>query len=195
MKVTTTHLSWLNELPGNPLVVAEIKEKSPFNPAYKAPHRYHQFEICEEVGDIISVHTNPDWGGSFEWLAEVRKMTIKPILAKGFHPSIMDVQRALDNGADYVLTVGWCPESDYDARAKIWHECESIHELLNSPAGYRVWNVRNPRTGAKRLVDIDYVYEKMDGDWLCRASCISGPEDVRHAYNAVLIGEGLYKSK
>ena len=63
-------------------IIAEVKDKSPFG--WRNPYsRQHQWDICQRVGDMISIHTDPRWGGSWEWLSEACLTSEKPILAKG----------------------------------------------------------------------------------------------------------------
>ncbi len=201
--MTTSHLNWLRELPGRPLVVAEIKQRSPYG--WVNPYSVEgQLDICEAVGDIISVHTNPLWGGSWSHLSLIRSMTRKPILAKGFHDTIHDVQRALDCGADHVLTVGWHPGGELGKRC--WFEVETLDQLRSAyPRVKAVWNARDPRTGAMRPLrgraDVtvhvrganDYrARPDVPKPWLCQASHIRGPQDVVPGMDAILIGEGLY---
>ncbi len=97
-------------MPRKPIIVAEVKERSPFGFVNPLP-RIEQLRLCESVGDVISIHTNELWGGSWEWLQEARKLTNKPILAKGFHDTQADVDRVFSYGIDYVLTVGWWPDN------------------------------------------------------------------------------------
>ena len=190
-------VDWLKDIPGNPLIVAEVKDRTPFDPNYKVPDRYVQLKICEEVGDIISIHTNPLWGGSYEWLAEVCKRVKKPVLAKGFHSTVSEVDRAIECGATYVLTVDYFPGEGYENIC--WHECGSLHQLAISDASYRVWNSRDPHTGKpKNIPETEIVKanrwhkENRDG-WLCRASNITEPEDVNFECSALLISRGLYQ--
>lgn len=171
------------------MVVGEVKEKSPFG--YKsALTRYQQLEWLDGWADVISIHTNPMWGGSFDWLKEARTLTKKPILAKGFHDTIFDVETALACGANYILTVGWCPNK------LCWHECETVDELFESQASMVVWNARNPRTGELRkekLNDIVNINKcKLNHSPICQASRITKASDVNPSVEAVLIGEGLY---
>lgn len=194
----TKDLSWLRQLPDRPLVVAEVKPRSPFgwvNPLSVEA----QMKLCREVGDIISVHTNPLWGGSWDLLAEVCKWADRPVLAKGFHDTVHDVRRALDCGATYVLTVGWHPGGELGKRC--WFEVENRYQLTNAPeAEWIVLNARCPRTGGRRGVDawndtaVDRVLTSPDrlGHRICQASMIRGPQDVHPLANAILIGEGLY---
>lgn len=181
-------LSWLRTLPGRPLVVAEVKSRSPYgwvNPLSVS----EQLAICEEAGDITSIHTNPLWGGSWEWLAEVCRRSKKPVIAKGFHDTVYDVQRARDCGATYVLTVGWHPSGELGRHC--WHEAESMDQLRNTDAHRVVWNSRNPRTGKQSWYTPE-AGRAMRKGWLCQASNIRGPGDVVAGMDAILIGEGLY---
>ncbi len=186
-------LSWLRKLPGRPLIVAEIKQLSPYGWVNPLPCWEDQLAICEKVGDVISVHTDPLWGGSWEHLRAVRDRTNKPILAKGFHNTVPDVQRALDYGATFVLTVGWWPGGKLGPYC--WHEVESVFELMESEALQCVWNSRDPRTGQPRRgspSDVRMANDARPHDWLCQASHIRKPGDVVPGMNAILIGEGLY---
>ncbi len=189
-----SHLNWLRELPGKPLIVAEIKTRSPYGFVNRFTGWKKQLEICEAVGDIISVHTNELWGGSWTMLESVRAYTAKPILAKGFHDTVHDVQRAFEAGADYCLTVGWYPGGE----PRCWHEVETRDQLVNSFAPWVVLNSRNPRTGERRTGYPDTgaarVLSSVDriGRKICQASNIRGPQDVVPGVDAILIGEALY---
>jgi hypothetical protein len=185
-------LDWLRNLPGSPTVVAELKTRSPYG--WFNPHSLElSLQRCHRVGDILSVHTDPLWGGSFHHLQVMVRQTKLPVLAKGFHPTVAHVARAFEAGATYCLTVGWWPGGELGKRC--WHECETLEELSLSPAHYRVWNRRNPRTGETRPQRPDEVAhaQAAGGQWLCLASKIRGPEDVNVPCQAVLIGEGLYE--
>lgn len=173
-------------IPPGIIRVFEVKECSPFG--WVSPlDKYTMLKICEG-GDIISIHTNPLWGGSWEWLEEARKLTTKPILAKGFHDTITDVRRAFNCGANHVLTVGWWPGDD-----RCWHECESLDELRESCAAKTVWNARNPRTGEKRHETIQQARGARPLNFLCQASGIMNENDIGPV-DAVLIGAGLYQA-
>ncbi len=189
------HLNWLRELPGKPTVVAEVKMQSPYgwvNPTKKL--WWDAFLLCREVGDVISVHTDALWGGSFSDIESARQETDKPILAKGFHPTVKHVEKALAAGATFVLTVGWWPGGKLGPYC--WHEAESMLELMDSEAIQCVWNARDPRTGQPRRgapADVQMANEaRRGGEWLCQASHIRGPADVVPGMDAILIGEGLY---
>jgi hypothetical protein len=186
----TKDLSWLRTLPGHPLVVAEIKQRSPFTGWVNPLPWRDQLAICEQVGDIISVHTDEMWGGSWRHLVDVRMATSKPILAKGFHPSETHVKACLDilDSNDSVLTVGW-DGGQYAARC--WMECETVEQLIETASERVVWNRRCPRTGAKSEVRPAKARALRDG-WLCQASHITAPQDVVPLMEAILIGQGLY---
>lgn len=192
--MTHPHLSWLRALPGRPTVVAEIKRRSPYGWVNPLPWEC-QLAICEEIGDIISVHTSELWGGGWLHLEAVRRRTKKPILAKGFHPCEADVKCSLDCGAEKVLTVGW---DGGQYRDRCWFEVETRDQLINAPkGGWIVLNARNPRTGeARTSLDLKpgKVVSSVDsmGHWICQASGIKGPEDVAEGVDAILIGQGLY---
>lgn len=166
------------------LKIFEVKEKSPFGWESRFS-KYHMLKVCE-TGDIISIHTNPLWGGSFEWLEEARSLTNKPILAKGFHCTQAEVDKAYSCGADYVLTVGWWNGDD-----KCFHECESLDELSQSNAKWTVWNSRDPRTGKIKLETIKEARGVRIGN-LCQASNIKSRKDIHEAVDAVLVGQALY---
>lgn len=192
----STTLDWLRTLRSQPigtrpLIVAEIKQRSPYG-WVNSLWWERQLDLCEEVGDIISAHTDELWGGSLFHLAAVRRKTSKPILAKGFHPTVAHVKQALevlDPSTDWVLTVGWDGGS---LRGRCWYEVESLDDLRHAHPDQRcVWNARNPRTGERRMpsaLEATVVW----GGWLCQASLIRGPQDVVPSVDAILIGEGLY---
>lgn len=95
------------------IVIAEVKTCSPSG--YKSDKSWRElFELANGVGDIISVHTDQRWDGSFELIAKAKKLTSKPVLAKGIHDSDVQVQAALRHGADYVLVVGRLPSVHQD---------------------------------------------------------------------------------
>lgn len=187
-------LMWLQKLPNKPMIIAEIKRMSPYG-WVNGKTTAEQLAICEQFGDVISVHTSEYWGGSWGHLKMIRRMTAKPILAKGFHPTIMDVKTALDYGADYVLTVGWWPSCTLGE--KCWHEIESLSQMLNTEAATVVVNARCPRTGGKNphgtnigeVVKYNNPYRKR----LIQASHIRGPGDVHPKADGILIGQGLFE--
>jgi indole-3-glycerol phosphate synthase len=125
-------------------IVAEVKSHSPFG--WHSKHSWDQlFEIADSIGDIISIHTDPRWHGSFELVAKARKLTTKPILAKGIHSSDDQITQALESGANYVLVVGRVPKNHLK---KCWIEPNSIKRLQDLlPEQKVVWNARDLSTG------------------------------------------------
>jgi hypothetical protein len=171
------------------LIIAEVKDKSPFG--WRNPlARERQWELCQRVGDMVSVHTDPRWGGSWEWLRKACLQSTKPILAKGFHSTPEDVQRALDCGADAVLTVGWWPEGN----PRCWQECTSLEQLRTSRAGRVFWNSRDPVSGKTRPESWAQAREARKG-WLGQASRIRSAADIAPNADAILVGEGLYQGR
>ena len=63
-------------------IIAEVKTQSPFG-FRSDKNRDELFAVANQIGDIISIHTDPRWGGSFELVKKARALTKKPILAKG----------------------------------------------------------------------------------------------------------------
>lgn len=168
-------------------VIGEVKTKSPYGYEASYPWAFMLEKlIVHPAIDIVSIHTNPLWGGSWEQLKTARELTRKPILAKGFHDTIADVKAAFDHGADYCLTVGWWPDDD-----RCWFEYEHLDQLSYIPAKRVVFNARDPRTGWKRPWVVNRTRAIHPG-WLCQASMIRTVTDVHPAVDAVLIGEALW---
>ncbi len=172
-------------------IIAEVKTLSPFG--WRSDKSWDElFELANEIGDIISVHTDPRWGGSFELIKEARKMTSKPILAKGIHAVDTDIELALQSGADYVLVVGRKPKIHLD---KCIIEPNSLYELSDLPNDTKaVWNSRDLTTGGLKKDTFDDAREVFSG-WLCQASNISSPKDISKRADAVLIGTHLENFK
>jgi indole-3-glycerol phosphate synthase len=190
-----------------PIFIAEIKTQSPFG--YRSKDSFISLmDLALEHGDWISVHTNALWGGDFQALSFVRKFTNKPILAKGIHPTDKDIQRALDYGADYVLVVDRIPE-DYNLHEKCLFECSYLNEFKKMVEDTHfhfqkhVYNFRHLRTGQpKKIQGIDtYLkfkpinpqFAPLDKLWICQASGIEKPTDVREGVSAYIVGEHLSK--
>lgn len=56
-------------------IVAEVKTESPFG--FRSDKSWQElFDLAEALGDIISIHTDPRWGGSFELLKKARTLTL-----------------------------------------------------------------------------------------------------------------------
>jgi indole-3-glycerol phosphate synthase len=170
-------------------IIAEVKTKSPFG--WHSNKSWDElFQIAEEVGDMISIHTDPRWGGSFELLARAVSLTKKPVLAKGIHSDDADVVRALDMGAARVLVV-----SNRVIRADLLDSClvepATIEDLKRlSPDIKAVWNSRDLGTGGLKAESFSAARAAFGG-WLCQASNITKLADIHPEANAVLIGEHL----
>jgi indole-3-glycerol phosphate synthase len=168
-------------------IIAEVKTESPFG--FKSEKTWDElFEIAEKVGDIISIHTDKRWGGSFDLIKKARALTSKPILAKGIHKTDAEIERALNAGADYVLVVGRIPQIHLN---KIFLEPLTLKELEKIPVGLKVvWNTRDLETGELKKETFEEARKIFKG-WLCQASNIKTLADVKEGADAVLVGEHL----
>lgn len=168
-------------------IIAEVKTQSPFG--YIAEQAWDElFRVAEEIGDIISIHTDPRWGGSFEILKRARSLTKKPILAKGIHATDDEVVRALEAGADWVLVVGRMPKVHVE---KCLLEPLTLRELASIPQNLRVvWNARDLADGKSKAETFIQARELFSG-WLCQASHIRTIADIQEGANAVLVGTHL----
>jgi indole-3-glycerol phosphate synthase len=168
-------------------VIAEVKTESPYG--YAARNEWDElFELAERIGDIVSVHTDPRWGGSFELVRKARNLTSKPILAKGIHKDDSEIEKALEAGADYVLVVGRIPGVHVEA---CMIEPLTLAQLASLPQGTRaVWNSRDLETGGLKKEGFEEA-RRIWGGWLCQASNISSVADIKEGADAVLVGERL----
>lgn len=168
-------------------LIAEVKTQSPFG--FSSQKSWEElFSVANAVGDMLSIHTDARWGGSFELLRHARRLTQKPILAKGIHATDDEVQRAIDAGADFVLVVGRITEI-YQERCLI--EPYTITELQTIPSYLRaVWNSRDLRTGGLKTETFTDARNAFSG-WLCQASNIESMSDVDARADAVLVGTQL----
>lgn len=166
---------------------AEVKTRSPFG--YVSENTWDElFEIATGIGDGISIHTDPRWGGSFELLKKARSLTNKPILAKGIHESDADIARALTLGADWVLVVGRIP-ARYAERCLI--EPRTLEELEAIPQHLRaVWNARDLNDGSAKQALFEDARNVCTG-WLCQASYVRDVADIKEGADAVLVGTHL----
>jgi indole-3-glycerol phosphate synthase len=167
--------------------IAEVKTSSPFG--WSSDRSWRElFELANKYGDIISIHTDERWGGSFELLEQARRLTTKPILAKGLHEDDTLVMRALEAGADWVLVVGRVPAVNL-ARCMI--EPRSLQELGDIPKDAKaVWNSRDLDTGGLKSESFEQARNTWGG-WLCQASNIRTIEDVQPGADAILVGGHL----
>lgn len=196
-----------------PIFIAEVKTASPFDAGRMRdwPQRrsFHDLaELAVKHGDWISVHTNPLWGGCFEAIEYVRRLTDKPILAKGIHGRNDDIMRAFDCGANYVLCVDraiWGFDEEHIFR-NYQNGIGIIHELSRLdvvPAEFIDWanlrgkrflyNRRDLRTGLHRS---DHVWADFRAKckWLGGASTIHVPKNVEQLFpgcDAFIVGSHL----
>ncbi len=170
-------------------IIAEVKTQSPFG--WKSNDTWDElFEIANQHGDMLSIHTDSRWGGSFELLEKARTMTKKPILAKGIHASDEEIAQALACGADWVLVVGRIPQI-YPEKCLI--EPNSIQELLSIPQNLRVvWNQRDLTNGLTKVETFAEARKVFNG-WLCQASFVEKISDIQEGADAVLVGTNLKK--
>lgn len=168
-------------------IIAEVKTHSPFG--WTSNHTWDElFKVADKIGDIISIHTDSKWNGSFELLKKARKMTKKPILAKGIHGDDKLVQQAINAGADWVLVVGRIPKVHLD---KCIIEPLSLQELKLIPSDFRVvWNSRDISDGMIKKETFAEARDTWKG-WLCQASNIKSVDDINEEADAILVGTHL----
>lgn len=172
---------------GKTLIYAEVKICSPFG--WRSEHSWDElFEVANEIGDVLSIHTDPRWGGSFELLSRARSLTEKPILAKGIHASDDEVVRAIDCGAESVLVVERIPKLH---AAQCLIEPRTFDELTKLPANIKaVWNSRDLNNGGIKNETYGQAREAFSG-WLCQASNIKTISDIHPKADAILVGTNL----
>lgn len=173
-------------------LIAEVKTQSPFG--FQSKKSWNElFKIAEKYGDIISVHTDPRWDGSFGLIAKAKSLTQKPILAKGIHETDELAEKAVKAGADFVLVVGRIPKVHIE---KCLIEPHSLEELKTIPHNMKVvWNSRDLKTGGLKADGAtSETFEEARAifpGWLCQASNVRAIDDVKEGADAVLVGEGL----
>ena len=158
-------------------IIAEVKTKSPFG--FTSNESWEDlFELANKTGDIISIHTDSRWGGSFDLISKAKKLTDKPILAKGIHARDEDISLALEKGADFVLIVGRIPEIH---KEKCFIEPFTLEELHKIPSTFKVvWNSRNLLTGKLKDETFEQARKIWRG-WLCQASNIKSIHDIKRS--------------
>ena len=177
-----------------PLIIAEVKTESPFG--FKSDKTWGElFAVAEKAADIVSIHTDPRWGGSFDLIRKAKSLTAKPILAKGIHALDSDIASAAAAGADFILVVGRIPEISATITPEILAKCviepNTLAELAAIPETfYAVWNARDLSTGGTKTETFAEARAIFKG-WLCQASHISTIADVQEGADAVLVGEKL----
>lgn len=185
----------------NPTIIAEVKTISPFG--FTAVETWDElFDLAVSVGDIISIHTDPRWGGSLGHISMARARTTKPILAKGIHESDEELIKAFSLGADLALVVGRVPNSPFIPLNKCLIEPNSLEELtllveearrLSNNPEFNVkivWNGRDLATGGIKTETFADARNLYSG-WMCQASNIKTIEDVDQTAQAVLVGSHL----
>lgn len=181
-----------------PIFIAEVKTDSPFG--YKSKYSWDfLFDVATVEADWISVHTSPLFGGGFNNISKAKKYIEKlglgkPVLAKGYHRSDSEIQRCLDEGADYVLCVDFLPSlhlinrclleiSDYNYFLKVssaWPDLHYVH------------NLRDLSTGLLKKYNDFHVWREARPDvWLCQASGIKHKFNVNPKANAFIVGSDL----
>jgi indole-3-glycerol phosphate synthase len=168
-------------------IIAEVKTQSPFG--WKSAKTWDElFALANSVGDIISIHTDPRWGGSMEAISRARALTKKPILAKGIHATDAEITEAIERGANYVLVVGRIPLVHLDV---CLIEPNTLAELGDIPNTLKaVWNSRDLSDGGFKSETFARAREAFLG-WLCQASNIRTVADVERGADAVLVGTHL----
>src|SRR3989344_5648980 len=166
----------------NITIIAEVKTQSPFG--YKSESTWNElFKVANEVGDIISIHTDSRWGGSFDLIKKAKSLTTKPILAKGIHKKDEDIQKAIDAGADFVLVVGRIPNIH---KNKCLIEPFTLQEFKNIPQDLTaVWNSRDLSNGKLKKESFKEARDIFKG-WLCQASNIKHVDDIEKGANAII---------
>lgn len=175
-------------------IIAEVKTKSPFG--FISDKTWDElFVLAEKTGDMLSIHTDPRWGGSFDLIKKAKTLTNKPILAKGIHALDSDIEQAIASGADMVLVVGRTP-SEYlskypQHRSKLLIEPHTLAELTKVPPDmHAAWNSRDLATGGKKTETFAEARKIFSG-WLCQASNIGAIADIQEGADAVLVGQQL----
>lgn len=195
----------------SPIFIAEVKTQSPYG--YKSDHSWIELlKIADKYGDWISIHTNPLWGGSFEAISLAKKITNKPILAKGLHHTYNEMEQCYKNGADFCLVEGgFYPFSGYKNAGDILYEVS--YELMDNTIKYikqynksklffqkekhlnnlkLVYNARDLKTGQLKENHKEKLEKHINlGVWICQASGIKSIKDVHPKVNAFIVGENL----
>lgn len=169
------------------IFIAEVKTKSPFG--WESKKSWDElFKVANEHGDWISIHTDERWGGSMDLVKKARKLTKKPILAKGIHATDDEIKEAIKAGADYVLVVGRLPKVHLD---KCLIEVLLLEQFAMLPKSVKaVWNQRDLGTGKQKKETFKMARKARKG-WLAQASNISSLKDVAKDADAYIVGTDL----
>lgn len=193
------------------LFIAEVKTKSPFELIYNQNWDY-KFDIANKLGDIISIHTEAPWNGSFDLITKAKARTNKPILAKGYHRSILDIHNSFLCGADMVLVIRKenedllyllqlerignfsLYEKEFVIEAVDLEQLAWLEKVRFDYHGLQgmlvVWNQRNLNSGFPKKETFKEAREIYKGK-LIQASLIKGKTDIDPNADGVLIGTNL----
>ncbi|MCX6722184.1 MAG: hypothetical protein NTY04_03265 [Candidatus Staskawiczbacteria bacterium] len=193
------------------IIIAEAKVWSPRGERLTQNSWEQQIESAGKVGRMVSVLTHPIWRRSPDDIKKARKILPSEIkiLAKGFYETDDEVQRAVDDGADFVLVVGRRPKVHLE---RCFLEPLTLAELADIPVSlWAVWNSRD-LSSLKDLPGIPQFllerWKQMDGcsdrkresfkearairlGPLCQASNLKTVADIEPGANAVLVGSHL----
>lgn len=111
-------------------IIAEVKTKSPTGK--KSERTWDElFNIANEAGGIISIHTNSIWGGSFKLLKKARILTKKPtVFPRGLimPASGRNWRISKSKGVSSFIPR---PTKKYLWLSKFWPEPRELSPLLN----------------------------------------------------------------
>lgn len=174
------------------IFIAEVKTQSPYG--FKSNKSWDElFEIANKVGDWISIHVEPEWGGSRDLIHKAKKLTNKRILAKGIHKTDEEIIASRNAGADCVLVVGRkCSNINFNCIIEP-NTIDELIDLTKLSLPYEVgvvWNKRDLKTGKIKKETFSEARRAWPG-WLCQASMITSYADIDQRAEAVLVGEHL----
>lgn len=180
----------------NSTIIAEVKTQSPFG--FKSEKTWDELlAVANKIGDIISIHTDSRWGGSFDLIKKSKSLTDKPILAKGIHTTDAEIDQAIAAGADYCLVVGRIPKIHIEKCLIEPNNLADLVEIIKQIENKKlphdlkiVWNSRDLETGGLKKETFADARKIFDG-WMCQASNIKTFQDINESADAVLIGENL----
>lgn len=182
-------------------LIGEIKICSPSG--FASPYSWEElFERANASAavDMIAVHTDNRWGGSFDLLKKASVQSDKPLLAKGIHTADEDLRRAFNCGADYALVVGRIP--DLWLANFCYYEPLNLDQLRNiqpRPGSYRiryvVWNARDLADPTRERYKTETLQEAR-ALWpapktLIQASTIRSLADIAPEADSILVGSYL----
>lgn len=182
------------------IFIAEVKVMSKFG--FTSEYDYSTLlEMAIEHGDMISIHTSGEFGGSMAALRLARKLasenwrSTKSVIAKGFHKTDDEIDECIDNGANFVLVVNRIPHvdlhdfciievSDFDQFLKWSDEYPSLKYLHNR----RDIHKSGMLSGHDSFIEWRLARTNV---WLCQASGIRSKLDVHDSSDAFIVGSYL----